>query len=75
MEMNLKEDIMKQLLSVYSELKPINVDEPQNIIEGRFANLYQMYAQDEMRPVIAGEFTHWEPMRMLRVDEFARAID
>lgn len=34
-----------------------------------------MYESDEMRPLIAGEFTHWEPTRMLRVDEFARAID
>ena len=34
-----------------------------------------MYESDEMRPLIAGEFTHWEPTRMLRVDEFARSID
>ena len=34
-----------------------------------------MYSQDENRPLISGEFTHWEPVRMLRVDEFARSID
>jgi hypothetical protein len=43
MELSVKEDIMKQLLAVHSEIKPINVDNPQNVIESRFANLYQLY--------------------------------
>ena len=34
-----------------------------------------MYDDDAIRPLISGEFNNWEPLRMLRVDEFAQSLD
>lgn len=31
--------------------------------------------EDGERPFICGEFTNWEPTRMLRVDEYAQSLD
>ena len=33
------------------------------------------YEEDEGRPLICGEFTNWEPIRMVRIDEFAQSVD
>jgi len=33
------------------------------------------YKEDEERPLICGQFTNWQPMRMMRIDEFAQSID
>ena len=35
----------------------------------------KMYEEDNQRPIISGEFTNWEPKRMLRIDEYAFAVD
>jgi hypothetical protein len=35
----------------------------------------KLYKEDDARPLISGEFTNWEPKRMIRIDEYAYALD
>ncbi len=35
----------------------------------------KLYEEDAKRPLISGEFTNWEPKRMVRIDEYAYALD
>jgi hypothetical protein len=51
------------------------VDSPRNKVEERLSDLFTYYKEDEMRPLICGEFTNWKPTRMLRIDEFAQCLD
>lgn len=34
-----------------------------------------MYKYDNQRPLICGEFNDWRPSRMMRIDEYTRALD
>ena len=63
--------VMDQIRSKYPTVSAINTEDPQSIIEKRWADLLTMYEDDTTRPLICGEFNNWEPLRMLRVDEFA----
>ena len=66
---------MDQIRNHYPTVSAINTEDPQSIIEKRWADLLTMYEDDAKRPLICGEFNNWEPLRMLRVDEFAQSLD
>jgi hypothetical protein len=52
-------------------IEPLNPLKPKDIIEERNLKLMSYYEEDENRPFIIGEFTDWQPKRMVRIDEFA----
>ena len=69
-----KERLVEQILEQSPTIDPINVHFPKGKIEPRFARLFSFYLEDTERPLICGEFTAWEPVRMVRVDEFAQGV-
>jgi hypothetical protein len=55
----------------YPKLKCLKEE---NIVDKRQINNLDLLYEDSERPVICAEFTNWKPIRMVRIDEFAKSL-
>lgn len=70
-----REHVAEKIRAKHPCIDPIDPYKPKDRVEERQLQQLTFYEEDETRPVICGEFTHWQPVRMLRIDEFAQSVD